>query len=103
PRLHISHITPHGHTCGTFRFQGLLQHLLHATTHLFFQFFFKERFSLRPVQLKMTVVEDFQFSHVGVPPPCELALQREVHPLFFPAKKRIYTNYPIRWFRRWSL
>src|SRR2546425_8224206 len=32
------------------------------------QLFFKERFPLFPLQLKMTSVEDFQFSHQGVPP-----------------------------------
>jgi hypothetical protein len=64
-------------------FQRLFDQGLHLTAHLVVQGLLKELFPVRDLQLKMPVVEDFEFSHQGVPPPCEFALQRDVHPLFF--------------------
>src|SRR2546422_6802042 len=66
--LHVPHIAPYCPPRGPFCIQSLLQQPFHFTAHMPIQLFFKERFPLFPLQLKMTSVEDFQFSHQGVPP-----------------------------------
>src|ERR1700693_2018482 len=53
--------------------------------HLLPQLLFKEFFPVGKIQLKMAVAEDFQFSHQGVAPPCEFALQEDTL-LPFPTK-----------------
>src|SRR5437879_11449650 len=82
PCLHVPHIAPYCHPRGPFCIQSLLQQPFHFTAHMPIQLFFKECFPLFPLQLKMTSVEDFQFSHQGVPPSWSLR-SGESTPFFF--------------------
>src|SRR5438552_19029391 len=49
----------------------------------------KELFALRPVQLKMTVAEDFQFSHLGCTSSCGWR-SRESTPFFLLQKPNLH-------------
>src|SRR5437870_5704965 len=81
PPRFVPHVAPHPQPIRPLRLQGFLQQPLHFPPHLLAQFFFKESFSLLPAQLKMSSVEDFQFSHRGCTSFVSFTAPEKVHPL----------------------